>query len=195
FGLLGIYTAGTLVHLVPMLIDRGTTPSHAALAMSVLGIALIIGRLVTGYLLDRFFAARVAIGFLLCPVLALAAFALGASGDAVIVGAILLGLGMGSEMDLLSYLISRYLGLKAYGQLYGLTYAAFSFGAGIGPIIMGYVHQSTGGYTPALWTLCVLTICALLPFLTLGPYPALPTSSADAGTRVVMGESSEQTAI
>src|SRR5262249_46642800 len=41
-----------MIHLVPMLKDRGMTPASAAFAASLLGAAGMIGRLGTGYLLD-----------------------------------------------------------------------------------------------------------------------------------------------
>lgn len=56
FLLLGIMSGGILAHLVPLLTDRGVTPTMAANVASLLGVALIVARLFTGYLLDRFFA-------------------------------------------------------------------------------------------------------------------------------------------
>jgi predicted MFS family arabinose efflux permease len=175
FTIFGAYTLGVVVHLVPLLIDRGLDRSTAALAASSLGFALIAGRLVAGYLLDRLFAPHVVVGVMLAPVMAMAALAMGASSTPVVFAcAILLGIGLGAELDFMSYLLSRYFGLRAYAQLYGYMYGVFALGSAIGPLFMGYVYQSQGTYVPALWTLCGLTAVALLPFLMLGPYPTLP---------------------
>jgi predicted MFS family arabinose efflux permease len=43
-----------------LLTDRGLSPAGAALAVSAVGGAALIGRWITGWLLDRFFAPRVA---------------------------------------------------------------------------------------------------------------------------------------
>ena len=37
-----------------------------------------------------------------------------------LVGTVLLGLGIGAEVDLLSFLITRYFGVRAFGALHGL---------------------------------------------------------------------------
>jgi OFA family oxalate/formate antiporter-like MFS transporter len=39
--------------LVPLLRDRGVAPGRAAGALSLLGVALIAGRICTGYVLDK----------------------------------------------------------------------------------------------------------------------------------------------
>ena len=51
---------GALTHLSALLTDRGVSPGKAAIAVSLMGAASLLGRLVTGWLLDRFFAPRLA---------------------------------------------------------------------------------------------------------------------------------------
>ena len=175
------YTLGTVVHLVPMLVDRGLPRPTAALAASSIGLALIVGRLAAGYMLDRVFAPYVVVGVMTAPVVALALLAAGASSVPVVfVCTVLLGIGLGAELDFMSYLLSRYFGLRSYAQLYGYTYGLFALGSAIGPLFMGYVYQSTGTYTPALWTLCIATGVALIPFLLLGPYPTFPAGESES---------------
>src|SRR5262245_63154731 len=48
-----------MIHLIPMLKDRGMTPASAALASSLFGAAGIVGRLGVGYLLDLLPAERI----------------------------------------------------------------------------------------------------------------------------------------
>jgi predicted MFS family arabinose efflux permease len=58
--LVGASVHACVLHLVPMLSDQGVSSNRVALATSFLGIVLLIGRVGSGYLLDRFFAPRVA---------------------------------------------------------------------------------------------------------------------------------------
>jgi predicted MFS family arabinose efflux permease len=51
------------IHVPAILTDRRSTAQIAALASSLLGIGLFIGRISSGYLMDQFFAPRVASGF------------------------------------------------------------------------------------------------------------------------------------
>jgi MFS family permease len=179
FAIFGLFTAGMLVHLVPLLIDRGLPGDQAALAASSIGAALIFGRLFAGFLLDRVFGPYIVIAVMLCPVVAMATLATGAGTLAVAVAcAILIGIGLGAEMDFMGYLISRYFGLKSYSEIYGYIYGVFQFGSALGPIMMGFAQQSTGSYTPALWALTALTAAALVPFAFFAPYPKFTTNSA-----------------
>ena len=53
------------------------------------------------------------------------------------IGTVLCGLGIGAEVDLMAYFVSRYFGLRSFGAIYGLMFALFSLGVGLGPFLMG----------------------------------------------------------
>src|SRR6476646_8978322 len=98
--LVSIGQNGAITHLSALLTDRGVSPRDAAIAVSLMGAASLLGRLVTGWLLDRFFAPRLA--FCLLSLAALGIFILSgahsqASGS---LAAILIGVGMGGEADI-----------------------------------------------------------------------------------------------
>ncbi|MBV9587320.1 MAG: hypothetical protein JO213_20795 [Alphaproteobacteria bacterium] len=75
-------------------------------------------RLLAGYLVDRFFAAYVASVLFLAPIAGFA-FLANALGVLPTVGVTLLGLGLGTEIDLIAFVVSRYFGHRSFGQLYG----------------------------------------------------------------------------
>ena len=58
---------GIVGHLVPLLTDRGFALGQATATLSAVGLSTIAGRLVSGYLLDRFFAPYVAAALFLLP--------------------------------------------------------------------------------------------------------------------------------
>jgi MFS family permease len=174
FLLLGIMSGGILAHLVPLLTDRGVTPAVAASVASLLGVTLIVARLFIGYLLDRFFAPGVVAVFLMCPVIGLVILMSGAGGTPAIFAVVMVGLGIGAEMDFMSYLVSRYFGLRAFGRLYGLIYASITVGVSIGPIVMGYSEQLGGTYDFGLKVLLFASAVAIIPLMFLGKYPQLP---------------------
>ncbi|WP_414439760.1 MFS transporter [Burkholderia sp. 22PA0106] len=167
---------GTIAHLVPLLTDRGIPAGRAVTVFSGIGIALIVGRLLCGFLLDRFFGPHVAIAFVVLP--AAGVLTLLASSDPVLttLGAVLVGLGMGAEVDLIAYLQSRYFGLRAFGQIYGYLFAVFTVGTGLGPFLMGAAYDATGSYRHALIAFVVLLVLAawLLSRLPRSyPYPVM----------------------
>jgi len=168
---------GALAHMSALLTDRGVSAAGGALALSAMGGASLVGRLMTGWMLDRFFAARVS--FALLSTAALGTFLL-SGADSLSTGvlaAVLIGLGMGGEADVTPYLISRYFGLRSFSVLYGLTWTFYAFAGAIGPILMGKAFDATGSYEALLTQLAFVTlaVAALMLFL---PRYAPPRSVA-----------------
>ncbi|MBM4198960.1 MAG: MFS transporter, partial [Gammaproteobacteria bacterium] len=69
FLLLAFGIGGVLIPLVPILRARGIEPEQAAAVQAALGLALIVGRAFAGFLMDRFFAPRVAAAILAFPLI------------------------------------------------------------------------------------------------------------------------------
>jgi predicted MFS family arabinose efflux permease len=175
---------GAIAHLAALLSDRGISPSLAALAMSVLGGATLAGRLVTGWLLDRYFAPRVAVCLL--SVAALGAYLLAAAHSAATgcIAAALIGFGMGAEADITPYLISRYFGLSSFSTLYGFSWTVYAIAGAVGPVIMGRAFDMTGSYGVLLSRLAVLTLATAALMLLLPRYTieqSLEEPAAEAG--------------
>jgi MFS family permease len=159
---------GAITHISALLTDRGVAATGAALAISAMGAASLMGRLITGWLLDRFFAARVS--FALLAVAALGTFILAGaqSLEAGILAAALIGFGMGGEADVTPYLISRYFGLRSFSVLYGLTWTFYAFAGALGPMLMGKAFDASRSYESLLvqlayGTLAVGALMLLLP--------------------------------
>ncbi len=163
-----------------MLTDRGVSFEAAAGAVSMIGLSLIFGRLLAGYLLDRLFAPYVAIAFLCGPIVGLLLLSQGAVGSVAVVSAALLGLGIGAEIDLIGYMVSRYFGLKAFGEIYGYLFAIFIVGTGVGPMMLGFSFDNLGGYGPMLVVFAGLLGLSCLLMLRLGEYPDLEKTESAA---------------
>jgi len=138
-----------------------------------LGLGLIFGRVISGYLMDHFFAPYIASAFTLMFVVGVAILASGASNYLVFVAATCIGLSLGSEISETAYLVSRYFGPKAYGIIYGIMFAAFQLGASFGPPALGKYYVLNGNYLSALWGLAVLGFIAAVLVAALGKYPDL----------------------
>ena len=163
-------TGGVVSHLVPLLTDRGVSPQTATGMVGIAGVALIGGRLFAGFLLDRIHAPYVAAAFFLAPLIGIIVLlsTLGAEGAAV--GTMLIGIGLGAEVDLIAFLLSRYLGMRAFGEIYGYFFALFMLGAGLGPFAMGVSFDRTGSYKLMLVCYAFALALASLPILRLGAY-------------------------
>ena len=155
---------GALTHLPALLSDRGVAPAGAAFALSALGVASLVGRLASGWLLDRFFAAHVAFGLWMTAALGTYVLAGADSLASGVFGAALIGFGMGGEADVTPYLIVRYFGLKSFSLLYATTWTFYAIAGAVGPWLMGRAFDATGSYESLLVRMAIVsaTMAALL---------------------------------
>jgi predicted MFS family arabinose efflux permease len=162
---------GALTHMSALLTDRGVPASGAALALSAMGAASLVGRVTTGWLLDRFFAPRV--GFCLLSVAAVGTYLLAGAQSLTtgVFAASLIGFGMGAEADVTPYVLSRYLGLRSFAMLYGLTWTAYAIAGAVGPVLMGRAFDATGSYTTLLTQLAAGTFLIAALMLLMPAYP------------------------
>ncbi|HVA14495.1 MAG TPA: hypothetical protein VNF99_14700, partial [Stellaceae bacterium] len=61
-------------------------------------------------------------------------------------------------------------GRRSFGTLYGLIFAAFTIGIGVGPAILGFGFDHFHSYDQVLGAFVVMLIVAALLFLPLGKY-------------------------
>src|SRR5450432_4647621 len=141
---------GAITHLSALLTDRGLTTGSAALCASVLGGSSLLGRIVVGWLLDRFFGPRVAFVINLITALGIFLLARANSFPAGCLAAGLVGIGAGGEAAITPYLLTRYFGLRAFSTLYGLTWTFYAAAGAIGPVILGRAFDATGSYSSLL---------------------------------------------
>ena len=146
---------GAITHLSALLTDRGISPRDAALCASVLGGSSLLGRVGVGWLLDRFFGARVAFVVSLLTAAGIFLLAHSATFSSGCVAAGLIGIGAGGEAAITPYLLTRYFGLRAFATLYGLTWTFYAIAGAIGPIILGRAFDATGSYASLLVALAI----------------------------------------
>jgi len=159
---------GAITHLSALLTDRGITPRDAALCASILGGSSVLGRIGTGWLLDRFFGARVAFGVSLVTAAGIFLLARANGFAAGSFAAALIGVGAGGEAAITPYLLTRYFGLRAFSTLYGLTWTFYAAAGATGPVILGRAFDATGSYT------CLLVILAGASSVAAGANLLLP---------------------
>ena len=136
-----------------------------------IGLSALIGRLVGGWLLDRFWAPAVALVILISPAIACWLLTQGNMGFGIAVISIcLIGFAVGVEYDLMAFLAAKYFGMRSYSQTYTLLYVCFSIGAGFGPALFGWSFDRHGGYSGILTISSFLLVVSAMCFLALGRY-------------------------
>lgn len=173
FAAISFGIGGTIPNLVPMLTDAGV--ANAAFYASVLGAMVIVGRLVAGYLLDRFWAPAVAVLLLSIPAASCVLLANEITPGAA---AALMGLAGGAEFDLVAFLCARYFGIRSFGRAYSWQWAGFALAAGIGSFSYATARDVTGSYDLALYLAAALMAGGGLSLLALGRYPRFESAPA-----------------
>ena len=184
FGVVAIN--GTLTHVVALLTDRGVSAPVATAIFSASGIAILVGRILSGFCLDRFHGPYVAVAFLVFPMAGIGLLGSGAGGIVPAAGTILCGLGIGAEVDLMAFFVSRYFGLRGFAQIYGLMFGIFAVGTGLGPYAMGAGFDALHSYGAIFIGFEVVLVIACVLLLRLGPYPFPPEEERHLRSR--MGE-------
>jgi MFS family permease len=155
-------------HGVVHLKDLGHSPAEAAMAMSILAISTLIGKLLAS------FGDRIEPRYIWA--FAMAAFGL---GTVLVVHAtsaadlypfpILLGFGWGATLVSMMGAPMNYFGLKAYPAVIGLWLAIQTTIGSVAPFVAGYVFDRYGSYTPVFYSIAGLCFAGSLLLLLATP--------------------------
>jgi len=167
-----------VIHFVPIASDQGLSLETAALAASVIGIASIGGRLFTGVLLDLFPPRLVGAACCILPIGAFALLAHGGSLPLMVAAALIAGLSLGAEIDVASYLTTRYFGVRRYAVIYSVLYSVSSLGSAGGIWLAGRIHDKTGSYYQAMLLCSAIAVVSALLLLSMGRMPTFDSSDA-----------------
>lgn len=171
-------TMGFSIHQIAILGEAGISRGQAALLASAAGIAGITGKLVTGFLLDRFRANWVG-GITLGAAALVFAFLIDGvkSYPLIVLAMVVNGYTAGTKMQITGFLTARYGGMRHFGTIYGFMTSVTAFGSAIGPLIAGYTFDLSGDYGIFL---IVGTIGSILCGLLLVLLPRYPSWEAEA---------------
>ncbi|WP_028628916.1 MFS transporter [Metapseudomonas resinovorans] len=163
---------GMVTSTVPMLQARGLSAAEANLIFSGFGIALIFGRMLIGYLLDRLWPPAVAAFSLALPAIGCLIY-LGSTIEfgPLLLAAVLVGFGAGAEFDIAAFLVARYFGLREYGRLFGVHQGLNTVASALAPLLFALLLSRTGTYSAMLVYCLACSLVGPLLLLTLGRVP------------------------
>ena len=147
--------------------DIGMSQTQAALLLSAIGAASIIGRLSVGMFLDKMGGRR---SYLFCfmPILlSLVIFIFTTNHMILFVFVALYGFAHGALFVVVPPTIAEYFGLRDHASLFGIVIFCGTIGGAIGPILAGGAFDLTGSYNIAFATLFILITLSSIVALTL----------------------------
>lgn len=181
FLLIAVALTAPTPNLENILGTRGFSLTQIGEITAAFGLAVIAGRLIGGWLLDRFWAPACAVIILAFPAVGCWVLTMESlSHLTATIAVVSLGFGAGFEFDLLAYLVSRYFGSRSYGTIYATIYSVIALAGAIGPVAFGSAFDATGNYTTALRMGSMCLMAGALATLFLGKYPIFNSNNTNA---------------
>jgi predicted MFS family arabinose efflux permease len=158
---------GVLTHLVS-LVAPALGSGGAARAVSATTAAGVIGRLLTGFVIDRVNRRLAASATLIVQIAGICLLAWAPSIPVVYAGCALFGLGVGNMTTLPGLILAVEWPRERFSALVGLAVAINQFTFAFGPSLVGVLHDWASDYGPALGACATLEAIAAAMVL-LGP--------------------------
>jgi MFS family permease len=115
------------------------TESQTALAVAILPVMSIVGRLLGGWIVDKVAIRQFALFIMALQIFALVLLASGAGVWGLCIGLALFGCTVGNLLMLQPLLIAEAFGLREYARIFSVANLMSSWGTAAGPAVMGYV--------------------------------------------------------
>lgn len=172
---------GVISQLQPILTDQGLDARIAGWMLALLAVSVMLGRIVVGWAVDRFWAPIPAAIALVLPALGVGLLAIGhGQWPLAVLAVLLIGAAQGGEVDVAAFFVARYFGMRSYGAIYALLGIAISLGVPIGAIGFGALYDHDGGYGRALAIAAAGFVASGALILLMGRYPQWTTPEKTA---------------
>lgn len=179
---MNLATAGAVSQMSPMIQEEGINAQMAALALSLFAVGQFCGRLVGGWLLDRFEPRFVAVSLTILPGTGFLIL-LWSSGmvPAALLAVTLIGIQQGAEHDIVAYFTASRFDAARYGTIFGALVGIGWIGSAAGIVGAGQFHDLFGSYSVGQAVSAVALLIGALLILTVRvPGRGQPASSTDA---------------
>ncbi len=137
---------GVIQHLQLFLRDQGFLPEHAARVASFLLVSSIVGRLIMGYLADRFPKKYVMLGAFLMVGCSIPLLYYVRVPNVVYLFAFVFGFGMGADYMLIPLTTAHCFGVASLGRLMGIILTTDAVGQAFTPVLVGRIFDVTHSY-------------------------------------------------
>jgi MFS family permease len=169
FALSALATTGAVVHLVPLLLERGYSPRFAGAALGTLGLMALPGRLLFTPLGGRFSRTRVTAAIFLLQLVGAVVLLVSTRDAAVWIFVVLFGAGFGAITPARAALVAEFFGRRACGSIGGVMASALALFRAAAPVGASVLYSVAGGYTVVLATLGAACLGSALAVLRAGP--------------------------
>jgi MFS family permease len=160
---------GTMQNLkLYLTLDRHLDQGRVAALLSVILFSSIGGRLLMGWLADRWAKKHVMLLIYTIVAATIPLLAFGPSEPVLFLGAALFGIGLGGDYMIIPLMAADLFGVKLLGRLMGVVLTADGVGEAVMPMLVAAIRDRTGSYANGFWLLVAMAALgaiavALLP--------------------------------
>jgi len=140
FGIIALLDSGVILQIAPLLIESGYSVTHAAAITSLIGVAIIVSRIATGWLVDHFSPQLVGCVIFMTTAIGCIGFHFRTDVLAPIL-TLSVGITVGLSVQLKSLMILKYFDLRHYGLVFGTFSSIYSAAALASPVAVGFLFH------------------------------------------------------
>jgi MFS family permease len=150
------------VHIVPYLTDIGISSAVASAVLTVIGGGTMLGQIGLGGLGDKIGNKKAYLCGLIMLTLGSLMVVVFKEIWVFFIIAVLLGTAFGLAGTQSSPMTAWLFGLKSLGLFLGIFSFCFTVGASLGPLMFGYIFDSTNSYHYAFWVSASLAVISVI---------------------------------
>ena len=159
---------GGIAHLFNLVAERADS-GQAKLALSLLAVSSLVGRLAGGWFVARTSMRGFALVLMVVQAGALAGLAT-VHGDAALLAlTVVFGLTVGNLLMLHPLLLAERFGVRDYARIYSRSQLVATLGVAVGPFAIGGLHDLLGGYGAAFALAGLASVVAAAVLAVSGP--------------------------
>ena len=151
-----------MMHIVPHAMDIGVSPIKAAGILTIIGGVSMVGRLVTGFAIDRIGNKK---SMIICFFILITSFLwlqMAKELWMLYLFAVVYSLAHGGFFTLISPFVAELFGIGSHGILVGVVFFSGAVGGAIGPILVGHIFDITSSYQLGFFILTGVSVAGLI---------------------------------
>ena len=165
--------------------DKLGSRQAAAWAVTTTTLGSIVARFIVGQVADRQDKRVLAVSLFVLQACAVVGYVAAGSRLTLYIAAAIFGFTVGNIYMVQSLIVGEIFGMASFGTIYGVVSLSGQVGSGVGLIGVGWLHDSTNGYTvPFLVVAAIDILAALVVAMTRLPAPLAAAESASVGAPV-----------
>jgi MFS family permease len=154
---------GTMQNLKLFLtLDRGFTQESVAKLLSLILFGSLAGRLLFGWLADRWAKKHVMLLVYAIVAATIPLFIIAPSVETLSLGAFLFGTGLGGDYMMIPLMAAELFGVKVLGRLLGIVLTADGVAEAVAPMGVAWLRDTTGAYSSGFLLLAGLAVAGAI---------------------------------